>query len=215
MAPSIAELPESSSTAKQQKLDKQTSFDLFPQSRKAFSDALFVNPTSEYRGSPLWSWNTKLDNDQLMRQIDDLEEMGLGGFFMHPRVGLDTEYLGEEFMQLIKNCVERAKEKKMHAWLYDEDRWPSGAAGGMVTKDEDSFRSRHMLITPWKYGDPERPHQAEYARLLNWHLLSINNISLVKTMHAQLWHHEVNLASSLLDTVSSWIKTASLSKADD
>jgi hypothetical protein len=68
--------------------------------------------------------------------------MGFGGFHMHSRVGLDTEYLGEEYMDIVKKCVERAKEKGMLAWLYDEDRWPSGAAGGLVTKDEDKFRSR-------------------------------------------------------------------------
>jgi hypothetical protein len=152
---------------KQSKSTAGKSFDLFPQSRVAFSDALFAKPTSEYRGTPLWSWNTKLNLDQLLRQIGHLEKMGFGGFHMHSRVGLDTEYLGEEYMDIVKKCVERAKEKGMLAWLYDEDRWPSGAAGGLVTKDEDKFRSRHMLITPWKYGDPNCPEQAEYAFLVD------------------------------------------------
>jgi hypothetical protein len=152
---------------KQSKLTPGKSFDLFPQSRAAFSDTLFAKPTSEYRGTPLWSWNTKLDLDQLLRQIDHLEEMGFGGFHMHSRVGLDTEYLGEEYMNMVRKCVERAKDKGMLAWLYDEDRWPSGAAGGLVTKDEDKFRSRRMLITPWKHGDPDCPEQAEYVFLVD------------------------------------------------
>lgn len=159
MAPSIAELPESDSKETIQNAKQSKYFDHFPKSREAFSEALFASPTAEYRGTPLWAWNTKLDLDQLLCQIDHLEEMGLGGFHMHSRVGLDTEYLGEEFMDIVKKCVERAKEKGMFAWLYDEDRWPSGSAGGMVTKDEDQFRSRHMLITPWKYGDTSRPEQ--------------------------------------------------------
>ena len=36
-------------------------------------------------------------------------------------------------MQLIRACTDKAKGEKMLAWLYDEDRWPSGAAGGIVT----------------------------------------------------------------------------------
>ena len=36
----------------------------------------------------------------------------------------------------------------MLAWTYDEDRWPSGAAGGLVTK-EKKFRARHLLFTPF------------------------------------------------------------------
>lgn len=39
----------------------------------------------------------------------------------------------------------------MLAWLYDEDRWPSGAAGGIVTKDK-RFRSRHLLFTVNPYN---------------------------------------------------------------
>ena len=34
----------------------------------------------------------------------------------------------------------------MLAWLYDEDRWPSGAAGGIVTKDRN-YRQRFILFT--------------------------------------------------------------------
>lgn len=37
---------------------------------------------------------------------------------------------------------------RMLSWLYDEDRWPSGAAGGLVTREE-RFRARHLLFTPF------------------------------------------------------------------
>ncbi|MFR6329498.1 MAG: hypothetical protein ACLUOI_12200 [Eisenbergiella sp.] len=56
---------------------------------------------------------------------------------MHSRTGLETEYLGEEWFRLINRCADYAAEKGMEAWLYDEDRWPSGSAGGMVTKTEE------------------------------------------------------------------------------
>jgi hypothetical protein len=52
----------------------------YPKSVAPFSAELFKNPTSEYRGCPLWSWNNKLDKDQLLRQIDYFHEMGMGGF---------------------------------------------------------------------------------------------------------------------------------------
>ena len=96
---------------------------------------LFRNPTSEYRGAPFWSWNTKLEKEELMRQIGCLKEMGMGGFHMHSRTGLATEYLSDEFMDLVKACTDRAEQEGMLAWLYDEDRWPSGFAGGLVTKN--------------------------------------------------------------------------------
>ena len=33
----------------------------------------------------------------------------------------------------------------MEAWLYDEDRWPSGPAGGLVTKNP-SYRFRFLRM---------------------------------------------------------------------
>lgn len=111
----------------------------------------FNHPGSLYRGAPFWAWNNKLDADQLCRQIDCFKKMGLGGFHMHPRTGLDTEYLSDEFMDMIKACRDHAEKNGMLAWLYDEDRWPSGAAGGLVTRDE-RYRARHLLFTPTPYA---------------------------------------------------------------
>ncbi|MBE6537450.1 MAG: hypothetical protein E7673_05805 [Ruminococcaceae bacterium] len=102
--------------------------------KKEFSEELFKNPTSEFRGAPFWAWNSKLDPEVLRDQVDLFREMGFGGFHMHVRQGLETEYLGEDFFKAVRACTERAEENEMLAWLYDEDRWPSGAAGGFVTK---------------------------------------------------------------------------------
>jgi hypothetical protein len=52
----------------------------YPKSALPFSAELFKNPTSEYRGCPFWSWNNKLNKEQLLRQIDNFKDMGMGGF---------------------------------------------------------------------------------------------------------------------------------------
>lgn len=117
---------------------------------KELSLELFKNPTSEYRGAPFWSWNCKVEEDELLRQIDILKEMGMGGFHIHSRSGMDTEYLGEKFMNLVKACDEKAKQEGLLCWLYDEDRWPSGSAGGIVTKNP-IYRARYLVFTPFEY----------------------------------------------------------------
>ena len=116
--------------------------------RKKF-DAVFASPGALYRDTPFWAWNCDLDPEELKRQIRVFKEMGMGGFHMHARTGLGTPYLSPEFMERVKECVGTAKELDMLAWLYDEDRWPSGAAGGLVTRDP-KFRARHLLFTPEK-----------------------------------------------------------------
>lgn len=104
---------------------------------------LFKNPTSEYRAAPFWAWNCKMNPEMLGEQIDVFKEMGFGGFHMHSRTGMAMPYLEKEFMELVKFCTDKAKKEEMLSYLYDEDRWPSGAAGGYVTKNP-RFRERYI-----------------------------------------------------------------------
>src|SRR5699024_4387817 len=90
----------------------------------------FSHPGKEYRGAPFWSLNCRLDKKTADFQIGVFEEMGMGGYNLHPRTGLATPYMGEEYMEFIRHAVEEGKKRGMYSWLYDEDRYPSGAAGG-------------------------------------------------------------------------------------
>ena len=120
---------------------------LYPKNRAEQLDKeLFQNPSPEYRGIPFWSWNCRITRERIDRQLDCFKEMGFGGVDIHPRTGLDTEYLGEEYMELIRYAVEKCKEKGLFCWLYDEDRFPSGNAGGKVTRNQ-RFRGRYLLLT--------------------------------------------------------------------
>ncbi|MCD9025554.1 glycosyl hydrolase [Cohnella silvisoli] len=107
----------------------------------------FANPPAEHRSAPFWSWNDKLSEDELVRQIKDMKANGIGGFFMHSREGLETEYMGAEWMAAVQTAVRTAGEEGMAAWIYDEDRWPSGAAGGLVpAQGGDAYRSKGLTI---------------------------------------------------------------------
>jgi len=103
----------------------------------------FKEPGCYYRGAPFWAWNGKLEEKELRWQIRMMKQMGLGGFFMHSRVGLDTPYLSEEWFSYINACADEGEKLNMLAFLYDEDRWPSGAGGGIVTKNK-KYRMRYL-----------------------------------------------------------------------
>ncbi len=145
------------------------------------SDELFKNPTSEYRGTPFWALNNLLTKEELCRQIDIFKEMGLGGFHLHVRTGLKNEYLSNEYMGLMKACVEKAKGENMLAWLYDEDRWPSGAAGGLVTKDKQ-YRARNLMFTARKEAEvyTDTDSRAEGNRSGEGELLACYDVVLDK-----------------------------------
>ncbi|MDR0450878.1 MAG: hypothetical protein LBH26_06405, partial [Treponema sp.] len=155
---------------------------LYPKREQELAPEEFRNPASEYRATPFWAWNSKLDRDDLVWQIGELRKLGFGGFHMHVRSGMATEYLGDEYMALVRACVEKARQERMLPWLYDEDRWPSGAAGGLVTRNSE-YRIRHLLLTRHPYGTPvevavEKKSRASSARAENGTLLACFSIGL-------------------------------------
>ncbi|MBQ7915543.1 MAG: hypothetical protein IJ315_01985 [Firmicutes bacterium] len=111
----------------------------------------FTGPSPQYRGKPFWAWNGELRKEELLRQAGIMKEMRLGGYFMHSRSGLITEYLGDDWFDMINAVADAAEEQGMEAWLYDEDRWPSGSAGGKVTEDPQ-YRRRALYVYE---SDPE------------------------------------------------------------
>lgn len=106
---------------------------------------IFDNPPNEYREAPLWSWNDRLDPAELERQIDLIAQGGWGGFFMHPRLGLNTPYLGKQWMENARFCVDAARARGLYAWLYDEDKWPSGFAGGLSVAAHPQYRYTELV----------------------------------------------------------------------
>jgi hypothetical protein len=126
----------------------------------SLSKELFKNPTKEYRGTPFWSWNTKITKKQIENTLSELKEMGMGGAHIHCRTGMNVPYLSDEFMNLVKYSHKVANENDMLTWLYDEDRWPSGFAGGLVTKDKQ-YRMRFLVFSPIELPEKELDGEVE------------------------------------------------------
>ncbi len=100
---------------------------------------LLRHDLTEYQSIPFWSWNDELKPDELRRQIRLMKQAGIGGFFMHARGGLTTEYLGEDWMEDTAACIDEAEKLGMDAWCYDENGWPSGFAGMKLLEDEANW----------------------------------------------------------------------------
>nr|WP_319509562.1 glycosyl hydrolase [uncultured Draconibacterium sp.] len=101
----------------------------------------FVNPPSEYRSAPLWDWNDLITKEGISFQMEEFNKAGIGGVFVHPRPGLITEYISEDWHQLFDYTVQKGKELGMKVWIYDENSYPSGFAGGHVPEQmPDSYQ---------------------------------------------------------------------------
>lgn len=121
----------------------------------------FTLPSVEYRSLPFWAWNDSLDKDELVRQAEQMKEQGMGGFFIHSREGLETRYMGAEWMEAVRTTVQAAEQLGMQTWLYDEDRWPSGFAGGLVQqRGGDAFRAKGLTLEVCRPDDSSVPADA-------------------------------------------------------
>lgn len=94
-----------------------------------------------FRPLPFWSWNEELDEERLRWQVQQMHKAGLGGFFMHARVGIKTEYMGQQWFRCVKGCIEEAEKCGLEPWGYDENGYPSGIADGQVCRESENYRA--------------------------------------------------------------------------
>jgi len=108
----------------------------------------FKNIDKKYRPVPFWSWNEKLQVEESIRQTALMDEAGMGGYFMHARGGLQTEYMGEEWFENVGACIDECNKRGMHAWAYDENGWPSGFGGGKVNGKGEKYWQKYLRMMP-------------------------------------------------------------------
>ncbi len=115
----------------------------------------FENPPYEYRPVVFWSWNETMNPQAIREQIRDMADAGMGGGFIHSRIGLLTEYLSEQWFAAVDAVVDESRKLGMKIYLYDEDKWPSGFAGGAVPLENENYRMKVLLARPVGTAAPE------------------------------------------------------------
>jgi len=112
--------------------------------------SIFSDPPSAYRSAPFWVWNKDVSKEDIDRTLHDFKKRGFGGVFLHPRYGLMTEYLSTNWFDLVKYSRDVAKELDMKLWIYDEDSYPSGFAGGHVNEQMPESYNQGVMLVPRK-----------------------------------------------------------------
>lgn len=94
--------------------------------------ARFQNPSQDYASAPLWVWNDWMTEENVRSGLRDLAAQKVRQAIVHPRPGLMTPYLSDEWFRLWGIALDEAKRLDMNVWIYDENSYPSGFAGGWV-----------------------------------------------------------------------------------
>ena len=107
----------------------------------------------DYRPATMWWWGDELCEKEITAQMEAFKEKGIVDFFVNHTWGALDEYLGERFFEMIKYTVNEAKRLGLSFWMYDEFNWPSGVAGGLVTKKHPEYKAK-ALHKDMKYLSP-------------------------------------------------------------
>ena len=95
---------------------------------------------------PFWFLNGHIEEKHVIREFDMMAEKGFIDVIVHPRYGLQCEYLSDEWFEVFGWCVREAKKRGMWVWIYDELNWPSGTAGMTVMEADPSYRGKYLAV---------------------------------------------------------------------
>jgi hypothetical protein len=82
--------------------------------------------------------------------MQDLASQKVMQVFVHPRPGLMTPYLSEDWFRLWKVALDEAEKLDMNVWIYDENSYPSGFAGGLVPEAMPESRGKGIQFAETK-----------------------------------------------------------------
>ena len=119
---------------------------------------VFSDPPREFGVLPFWFWNDDLEDEELLRQIQEFHAKGFGGFLIHARIGLSRRvgYLTEEYFRLTRLVVEEADRLGMKVILYDEGCYPSGSAQGKVVAENPGYAARCLIPQEHRVTGPAK-----------------------------------------------------------
>lgn len=95
---------------------------------------------------PFWFLNGHIEERHVVHEFDLMAEKGVIDVIVHPRYGMQCEYLSDEWFEIFGWCVREAKKRGMWVWIYDELNWPSGTAGMTVMNADPNYCGKYLAV---------------------------------------------------------------------
>jgi hypothetical protein len=91
--------------------------------------------------------NHRLRNDEIAWQMDEFARGGYEGVFAHARPGLLTPFLSAAWWSAIDEMLAACRRNGTEFWIWDEDYFPSGLAGGRIVWEDPGMISRQLIFS--------------------------------------------------------------------
>ena len=98
------------------------------------SAARFEHPPGDSKPTMLWFWNGTITEDLIDRQLADMREEGIEEAVVFPdaTTTLKPAFFSEGWFAMVDHALREAQRTGMKIWLYNDRRFPSGYAAGIV-----------------------------------------------------------------------------------
>ncbi|MFF1922043.1 glycosyl hydrolase [Streptomyces sp. NPDC058221] len=121
-----------------------------PTGHQSFSAERFAHPAGDSMPLILWFWNGTVTTDLVDTTLADMRAKGVTEVLVFPfdTTALKPAFFTEEWFDIVEHTLREADRHHMHIWLFNDDFFPSGRAGGFA-------------VNGGRVGDrtyPPRPH---------------------------------------------------------
>lgn len=106
------------------------------------------NPPAEYGPEPYFGLNGAVTVESLAHDLDTAKTIGFRAVTVQAGNGMATPYLTPEYFAFFKQFAEEAKKRDMRIWIVDDLGYPSGFAGGLISKQTPELRMQALSLTP-------------------------------------------------------------------
>ncbi|HQK94407.1 MAG TPA: glycosyl hydrolase [Armatimonadota bacterium] len=106
----------------------------------------FRQPNNSCRPKMVWFINGTPEKTQVLRQLKQMKDAGLGGPALFAYKGLTVDYLGDAWFEMARWVADECARLGLDMWILDEGSYPSGFADGHVTDDHPEFRSKALRV---------------------------------------------------------------------
>ncbi len=100
-----------------------------------------------------WLLNDRCDDSAIDCQIEAFSKAQISTVCLHPRDGLLLPYGSSDWFDFVRRTALKLAAKGIGIWLYDEDPFPSGNAGGRIILDHPEFIAKRIVMHQAKPGD--------------------------------------------------------------
>lgn len=111
--------------------------------------AAWSDPPAELR--PLQIVHGLKADDATVAAMKGLKELGLGGIVCN--VSFSDYLASEPNWKTLSSGIDACREAGLVVWIYDEEGYPSGSAGGLVLKEKPAFEAQVLAYDPSR-ADP-------------------------------------------------------------